>query len=77
MGALLAVHGVAEGWILAVGSPLGFIFWLWLGRLADVANETQEAAAFNRHFNRSYIPRFANMRKDTAMARQADGGNRI
>ena len=35
IGGFLALHAVAEGWILAVGSPLAFIFWLWLGHLAD------------------------------------------
>ncbi len=37
VGIYMAVHGVAEGWILGFGSPLCFIFWLWLGRFADVA----------------------------------------
>ena len=35
MGVFLAVHGVAEGWVLAFGSPLAFLFWLWLGRMGD------------------------------------------
>jgi len=37
IGAYLAVHAVGEGWILGVGSPLCFIFWLWLGNMADAA----------------------------------------
>lgn len=31
----LAVIGVAEGWVLAFGSPLCFLFWLWLGNAGD------------------------------------------
>ncbi len=36
-GIFLAVHGVAEGWILGFGSPLCFLFWLWLGNFGDAA----------------------------------------
>jgi O-antigen ligase len=36
MGVFLAVHGVAEGWILGFGSPLCLIFWLWLGKVGDM-----------------------------------------
>ena len=35
VGGFLAVHAIAEGWLLAVGSPLCLIFWLWLGRMMD------------------------------------------
>jgi len=35
VGIYLAVHGVAEGWILSFGGPLCFLFWLWLGRVGD------------------------------------------
>jgi len=34
-GAFMAVNGIAEGWILAVGSPMCLIFWLWLTHLVD------------------------------------------
>jgi len=37
VGLFLAVHGVAEGWILGFGSPLCFLFWLWLGKVGDAA----------------------------------------
>jgi len=37
VGVFLAMHGVAEGWILAFGSPLCFLFWLWLGNVGDAA----------------------------------------
>ena len=37
VGIYLAVHGVAEGWILTFGSPLCFLFWLWLGNVGDAA----------------------------------------
>jgi hypothetical protein len=39
VGIFLAVHGVAEGWILSFGSPLCFLFWLWLGRVGDAARQ--------------------------------------
>lgn len=38
-GTFLFFNGIAEGWILAVGSPLCMIFWLWLGYLVDVLGE--------------------------------------
>jgi len=37
VGVFLAVHGVAEGWVLAFGSPLCFLFWVWLGGFGDAA----------------------------------------
>lgn len=37
VGSFMAVHAIAEGWLLAVGSPLCLIFWLWLGRMLDAA----------------------------------------
>jgi hypothetical protein len=37
VGIYLAVHGVAEGWILAFGSPFCLLFWLWLGNVGDAA----------------------------------------
>ena len=33
----MAIHGIGEGWLLAVGSPLAFVFWLCLGHMADLA----------------------------------------
>lgn len=35
VGVYLAIHGLAEGWILGFGSPLCFIFWLCVGRASD------------------------------------------
>lgn len=32
----LAVHGIGEGWLLAVGNALCFVFWLCVGRLFDL-----------------------------------------
>lgn len=48
MGVFLAVHGVAEGWVLAFGSPLAFLFWLWLGKLGDVADQPVRVQARSR-----------------------------
>jgi O-antigen ligase len=42
-GIFLAVHGVAEGWILGFGSPLCFLFWLWLGNVGDFALQPARA----------------------------------
>lgn len=39
VGIFLAVHGVAEGWVLAFGSPICFVFWLWLGNVGDAASQ--------------------------------------
>lgn len=36
LGVFLAVHGVAEGWVMSFGSPLCLIFWLWLGKVGDM-----------------------------------------
>jgi hypothetical protein len=38
IAAFLAVHGLGEGWILAVGSPFCFLCWLVCGRAADLAD---------------------------------------
>lgn len=35
VGIFFAVHGLAEGWILGFGSPLCFLFWLWMGTFGD------------------------------------------
>jgi len=43
MGIFLAVHGVAEGWVLAFGSPLAFLFWLWLGKVGDAVAQPVRA----------------------------------
>jgi O-antigen ligase len=43
VGIYLAVHGVAEGWVLAFGSPFCFLFWLWLGNVGDVALQPARA----------------------------------
>ena len=56
VGIYLAVHGVAEGWILGFGSPLCFLFWLWLGRVGDFALQPARAMAKRRV---SAPPRFA------------------
>ena len=41
-GVYLAVHGLAEGWILGFGHPLCFVFWLWLGNVADAGAQQVE-----------------------------------
>lgn len=38
IGTFLAVHGIAEGWVLSFGSPLAMLFWLWVGKMADSAD---------------------------------------
>ena len=43
VGIYLAVHGVAEGWVLAFGSPLCLLFWLWLGRVGDFVTQSVTA----------------------------------
>lgn len=43
VAAFLAVHALAEGWILAVGSPFTFLFWLICGRALDLADSHGEA----------------------------------
>ena len=48
VGIYLAVHGVAEGWILTFGSPLCFLFWLWLGNVGDAALQPARAIASRR-----------------------------
>jgi hypothetical protein len=56
VGVFLAVHGIAEGWVLAFGSPLACIFWLWLGNVGDAALQPARAIAKRRV---SAPPRFA------------------
>ena len=56
VGIYLAVHGVAEGWILGFGGPLCFLFWLWLGKVGDAALQPVRAIAKRRVSAR---PRFA------------------
>ena len=48
VGIYLAVHGLAEGWILSFGSPLCFLFWLWLGNIGDAALQPVRAIAKRR-----------------------------
>jgi hypothetical protein len=48
VGVFLGVHGVAEGWILGFGSPLCFLFWLWLGNVGDAALQPARAIAKRR-----------------------------
>jgi hypothetical protein len=56
VGVYLAVHGIAEGWILSFGSPLCFLFWLWLGNVGDAGLQPMRAPV-NRRLSPS--PRFA------------------
>jgi O-antigen ligase len=35
VGIYLAIHANAEGWVLAIGTPTCFLFWLWLGNVGD------------------------------------------
>jgi O-antigen ligase len=56
VGIYLAVHGVAEGWILSFGGPLCFLFWLWLGNVGDFALQPARAKVKRRV---SAPPRFA------------------
>jgi hypothetical protein len=48
VGIFLAVHGVAEGWVLAFGSPFCFLFCLWLGNVGDAALQPARAIAKRR-----------------------------
>lgn len=48
VGIFLAVHGLAEGWILGFGSPLCFLFWLWLGNFGDAAQQPVQPVANRR-----------------------------
>lgn len=41
----LAVHAIAEGWILAVGSLIAVIFWLAMGRLLDISTAAWNSKA--------------------------------
>ena len=45
VGAFWAVHAVAEGWIFAGGSLLCLLFWIWVGRLANLAGTLPESKA--------------------------------
>jgi O-antigen ligase len=47
-GAFMGVNGIAEGWVLAVGSPLCLIFWLWLGQLVDSVDSVQKTEVSGR-----------------------------
>jgi len=42
IGVFWAVHGVAEGWIYAGGSLLCLLFWIWMGRLANLTQAPAE-----------------------------------
>ena len=37
VGSFWAVHGIAEGWTFAVGSSICLFFWIWTGRVSDLA----------------------------------------
>jgi O-antigen ligase len=56
VGVFLAIHGVAEGWVLAFGSPLGLIFWLWLGSVGDATLAPSRAIARRRLPTRQIFP---------------------
>jgi hypothetical protein len=56
VGIFLAVNGIAEGWILGFGSPLCFLFWLWLGNVGDAAAQPFRAFA-QRRIGRSRFAR--------------------
>ncbi|MGA3180967.1 MAG: O-antigen ligase family protein [Verrucomicrobiota bacterium] len=45
VGVYLAIHGVAEGWIMNFGGPLCFLFWLWVGNVGDAALQPARANA--------------------------------
>jgi O-antigen ligase len=40
VGIFWAIHAIAEGWIFAGGSILCLFFWLWVGRLSNLASLT-------------------------------------
>jgi hypothetical protein len=42
VGVFWAIHGIAEGWIFAGGSLLCLLFWIWVGRLANLAGALPE-----------------------------------
>lgn len=44
VGAFMVCHAIGEGWLLAVGSPLCLIFWLWMGYSADCLSGGPRAA---------------------------------
>jgi len=54
IGIYLAVHGVAEGWILGFGGFMCFLFWLWLGKIGDAASSfcaaAKQGASRSKHF---------------------------
>lgn len=65
VGIFLSVNGVAEGWILGFGSPLCFLFWLWLGNFGDAALQPVRAIAKSRL---PAPPRFARAIRPTPTA---------
>jgi hypothetical protein len=73
IGIFMAVHAIAEGWILGYGSPLCFIFWLWLGALGDAATRPQLITARSSiHKTRSIVRSSAVkcLSRQTAVRRQ-------
>jgi len=40
VGIYLAIHANAEGWLLAFGSPMCALFWLWLGQVGRPADRS-------------------------------------
>jgi len=52
----LLVHGIGEGWLLAVGNALCFLFWLCVGRLFDLTELRSPTSANPR----SLVGRAAN-----------------
>jgi hypothetical protein len=56
VGVYLAVHGLAEGWIMNFGGPICFLFWLWLGNVGDAALQPVRAIAKRRQ---SFAPGFS------------------
>lgn len=57
IGVFLAVHGLAEGWVLGFGSPLCFLFWLWLGRVGDLTPRSVRAkSGYSRQSLRRFAP---------------------
>jgi O-antigen ligase len=76
IGAFLGVHAIGEGWLLAVGSPLCFIFWLWLGRLVDLLQSAKgkEPARLGRRRPRTIInAEIASLRAEIGKAESRNG----
>jgi hypothetical protein len=59
VGIYLAVHGIAEGWVLSFGSPLCLVFWLWAGRVGDFTLQRSGVTLKPRLVQRHGIDRLA------------------